>query len=709
MSSFSLLSPNIQKKIWEMRWERFTPIQDNAIPIISNTTKDVVISSGTASGKTEAAFLPILSAIEESGQKALKVIYISPLKALINNQFERIEKLSSYCHLAIHKWHGDVGQNKKKKFIENPTGILQITPESIESLFINRTTYLSKIFGEVEFIVIDEIHAFLDNERGVQLRSLLSRMQPYCHKRPRIIGLSATIDNFDFVKQWICPDDPEQVEIIQANGYEKETRYYLMHFDTEKNAQLPLELYEDMRDLTKENSSIIFCNSRSLVEEATVMLNRLAEKDGLGETYYPHHSSIDKKEREYVEKMMQETTVPKGVVATSSLELGIDIGNVDLVVQLDSTYSVSSLKQRLGRSGRSTGSPHMLQLYSTTAPSLLSSLAVMELVLEGWVEPAKGYALPYDILFHQVLSLLQEYNGIKREELLELLGENAVFRKLPKEKMELLLAHMHEADMIERIQGSGEYIVGIEGERVLRSKEFYAVFMTPEEYEVVSSNRKIGTLHKGIDISEGDHIILAGRLWRILQIDNKRNKVYVEKTVGAKPPRFLGEGGEIHPRIREKMMEILCSDEEFPYLDGKAQEILEDMRTIYRIKHIQPKQRIIKKQREDQVFYTFTGTIIVGTLWRMLQVLGVKAKIGNLDTLTLPSEYNLLQVLKTIQEKDWDVQELLAATPAEQMFFSKFSPYLPQELIADMHIAHQLDIEETIRYLKRYEFVVLGE
>lgn len=188
-------------------------------------------------------------------------------------------------------------------------------------------------------------------------------------------------------------------------------------------------------------------------------------------------------------------------------------------------------------------------------------------------------------------------------------------------------------------------------ERVLRSKEFYAVFMTPEEYEVVSSNKKIGTLHKGIAISEGDNIILARKLWKILQIDNKRNKVYVEKTGGAKPPGFLGEGGGIHPRIREKMMEILCSYEEFPYLDGKAQETLEEMRTIYRMRNVQPNKRVITKHREEQVFYTFTGTIIVRTLYRMLQVLGIKEKLGDLDTLTLPSDVNLLQVLKTISEK----------------------------------------------------------
>ena len=150
------------------------------------------------------------------------------------------------------------------------------------------------------------------------------------------------------------------------------------------------------------------------MEEATVFLNRLAEKDKVGETYYVHHSSIDKKEREYVEKTMMESKMPKSVIATSSLELGIDIGDVDIVIQIDSTFTVSSLKQRLGRSGRKRNSDQMLQLYSTEEDSLIQSLAVMELILEKWIEPAEGYSLPYDVLFHQIISICQERDGIMK-------------------------------------------------------------------------------------------------------------------------------------------------------------------------------------------------------------------------------------------------------------------------------------------------------
>ena len=295
MGTFELLSKNIQRKIWDMKWNSFTPIQDKSIPTVLQTEQDLIISAATASGKTEAAFLPILTKVEESAKTNLNVLYISPLKALINNQFDRIEKLCEYMNIAVHKWHGDVSQAKKKKFMDNPTGILQITPESIEGLFINRPGVLDKLFSQIEFIVIDEIHSFIDAERGVQLRSLLSRISEISKSKPRIVGLSATINNFELVKKWVNPFDSENVDIIEDKKADKKLLYYLMYFDTDKDNKKPIELYEDIRELTREQKSIIFCNSRAMVEETTVMLNRLAEKECAGECYYPHHSSIDKK------------------------------------------------------------------------------------------------------------------------------------------------------------------------------------------------------------------------------------------------------------------------------------------------------------------------------------------------------------------------------------------------------------------------------
>ncbi|WP_336990029.1 DEAD/DEAH box helicase [Bacillus infantis] len=709
MSSFEMLSKFLQKKIWDMKWSSFTVIQEEAISAILQTNNDIVLSAATASGKTEAAFLPILTDVEGTADQALKVMYISPLKALINNQFDRINKLCEYMNIDIHRWHGDVSQSKKQKFIKNPTGILQITPESIESLFINRPGALPTLFKELDFVVIDEIHSFIDKKRGVQLRSLLSRIEEFAQTRPRIIGLSATIDNFNLVKEWINFKHPENVNIIEDNSSGKQLLYSLMYFETEEGNKKPVELFEDMRDLTKEQKSIIFCNSRGSVEETTVFLNRLANRDGAGETYYPHHSSIDKKEREYVEKVMSETKEPKSVVATSSLELGIDIGNVDLVVQLDSTYTVSSLKQRLGRSGRERDAEQMLQLYSTGKDSLLQSLAVMELVLDKWIEPASGYAVPYDILFHQIISICAEKNGATIKTLLGLVEKNDIFHSLNLSKAELLIHHMIQHDILETLSGKGELIVGLEGERLLRSKEFYSVFMTNEEYDVIEGTRKIGKIDKTPFIFEGDNVILSGRLWTIIFLDTDRNKAYVNKAVNGKPPKYLGSGGKIHRRIGEKMMEILCSEDDFEYCDAKARAALAELRRPYHLYDIATNERVIWKEKDNSyLLETFSSTQISTTLFWMLKIAGANPKRKDtLGRIEFEYEGNLTKLHNDLMKFIWDEKDLLEEKKKKEDFQSKYAEFIPEQLKDEMHIKHELDLKGTIEYLQQHEWKLI--
>jgi len=703
MDVFYLLSENMQKKIWDMGWTHFMPIQEKVIPSIISTHKDIIISSGTASGKTEAAFLPILSLVEENAREHIKVIYISPLKALINNQFERIEKLCDRSDITIHRWHGDVSQNKKKKLVNKPVGILQITPESIESLFINQTGNLKPLFQYIEFIVIDEIHSFIGKERGVQLRSLISRVNEYIKNRPRIIGLSATIGNFDYVKQWVNPMDPDNVEIISLPGTDKELYYHLMHLGASDHKK-PVELFEDIRELTREKQSLIFCNSRGQVEETTVYLNRLAEREGCKNTYFAHHSSIDKKEREFIEKTMANTADPKSVVATSSLELGIDVGKIDIVIQIDSTFTVSSLKQRLGRSGRKRKASQILQLYSTEKHQLLQSLAVMELILEGWIEPAEGYNLPYDILFHQIISMCHSANGTTATSLTEIIKQNDIFYDLPINDIQVLVQHMVNNDYLEKMRGTHELIVGIEGERILRDRDFYAVFMTTDEYEVFHGTKRIGALDKSPFINTGDNIILSGKLWTIKDVDPLKNKVYVQPAVNGKPPKYFGGVQKLHPRILHKMMEILCSDNEFTYLNDEGHASLNDIRKPYHLHHVTPAHRPLWVDKEEIVLETYTGTNIFRTLYWMFKVMGVEIKsIDGIGRITFKGNQPIKKLINKIKEKEWSHLELLAHVSDKELFKSKYVHYLPEELHLKMHAAHEFDVLKVKEFLNTYK------
>ncbi|WP_232336773.1 DEAD/DEAH box helicase [Planococcus lenghuensis] len=690
-----------------MKWDSLTPIQEKTIPLVFHTQNDLVISSGTASGKTEAALLPILSMVEKDAMHALKVIYVSPLKALINNQFERIEKICEHSDIAIHRWHGDVSQSKKKRFLENPTGILQITPESIESMFVNRSNLLRAVFKDVDFIIIDEIHSFFDNARGVHLRSLLSRLAKYAEKPPRQIGLSATVDNFELVKSWLNYEQPDNVEVLNIKGNDKNLKFHLMHVQQDA-PMLPLELLMDLRELTRDRKAVVFCNNRGQVEEVTVGLNRLADREGMGETYYPHHSSIDKKEREYVEKVMTESTLPKSVIATSSLELGIDIGNIEIVIQIDSTFSVSSLKQRLGRSGRKRDADQLLQLYSTSEPNLIQSLAVMELVIENWVEPSTGYQLPFDVLFQQLISICQETDGVRYPELLDNIRAIPIFHSIEEADVQNLISHMINEDYLEVIKGSGEIIVGLAGEKLLRSKDFYAVFMSSQEYEVMENHKKIGKLDQSFILNEGDNLILAGKLWRVKDIDHDRKKVYVEKAVNGKKPSYSGFPGYIHPRIREKMMEILCSTDSFRYVNDSAVSTLNDERKKYVFNEVTPSERIIWSDREEMIFEAYTGTKITKTLVWMLRYYGVNAKIkDSTDKISFPHVDVIQKIFNKIKNKSWVEADLVPYVYEQEWLESKYSKEIGEELAIKMHIANEFKINEAVNFLQKYELRII--
>lgn len=713
MDTFQLLSKTMQQKIWDMKWERLTPVQEKTIPLIIQTDHDVIVSANTASGKTEAAFLPIITRVEEKAQEELKVIYISPLKALINNQFERIERLCEHCDIQIHRWHGDVSSSQKKKLVKNPSGILQITPESIESLFINRTGVLNHLFQGVEFVVIDEIHSFLDSERGVQLRSLLSRMESYTQQRPRIIGLSATISNFEFIKTWVNRKNPELVDIVESTGDGKELLFALEYFKKTEDGKLPLELAEDIREITKDYQAIIFCNARGTVEEATYLLNRLAHKEGVKEGYYAYHSSIDKAEREFVEKTLSTTTSPKSVVSTSSLELGIDIGNIDLVVQMDTTFTVSSLKQRMGRSGRKQDAQQILQMYSTSEDSLAQSLAVMELLLEGWIEPAASYPLPFDILFHQIISMCQEHNGITWSEMLNKIEENDAFSRLSKADRVNLIDHMVKTEMLEIVPGQNEYIVGLEGERLLRSKDFYAVFMTTVYYDVINGIKKIGQLDKGIKYDMGSTIMLASKLWTITDIDHKKNKIYVQKAVNGKKPQYISDAGRIHLEIGEKIHEILCSDAFYPYMGKKAIATLEGMRRRYRLYDIHLNDRVAWDSRNLIVLEPYAGTIITNTLVWMLRAvtnLGVRRLPTQIERIALPKEISSFEhVIEEMRQREWKPEDLLPYITEKEMLVTKYSPYLPESLQIKMHMDGEIDLKGAMNFINTHTFRFINE
>lgn len=699
MSSISLLSDKMQSRIADFGWYELTDIQEKTIPLVINSDKHLIVESETASGKTEAVFLPILSLIEKdiSYRDKVKVLYISPLKALINDQFNRIYKLAEDMNVRITKWHGDVGTNIKKNFLNNPSGILQITPESIEAFMINKPEKIKEIFCGVEYIVIDEIHSFVGQDRGYHLQSLLYRLSKYFDNNPRIFGLSATIDGFDLIKKWISKD-PETVELISGTHSSKKTYYSIMHFEKdEKSHEFNPMIIEDILRLTENNKTLIFCNSRETVELLTYTLNeRLGYKK-----FYAHHSYIDKNLREEIEKLIKEDDAIC-IVSTSTLELGIDIGSVDLVIQIDSTFTVSSLKQRIGRTGRRKHQNRISQIYTEEPESLLLSATCIELMKQGRVEKPFITKKNYDYLFQQILSIIVENNGIRVEKLIPEINNNPVFCEINNHSIILLLKAMISNNYISSLDYSSELILGYAGEKIVHNKNFYAMFETEEPYEVIYDTKKIGLYD---DYKEKNQIvILAGRSWIVVSTLPEAKKIYVKPFNEFVLPHFEPNIGERSELVRNELFNFLNNKVTPNYVNEYGINIIKEYEEPYIKMNLRKNQRITISSIKGNCCQLFIGD----------------KKLRSIDLYLLANnesrcicDYTLGQLF---YEKDFDLDSLknikynnLIEEKLNEIVdknsFSKYFKYLPQELKREVYLERFCDFEGLNDFLKNISII----
>lgn len=623
--SFELLSEPIKRFVRDKGWTEFRPIQSAAISRILSTDSNYILASRTASGKTEAAFLPILSMLDFN-EVGVQVLYISPLIALINDQFERVEELCKYLDVTITKWHGEANRAAKKKLINDPNGVLLITPESIEAMFINRPAEVRRLFTRLKFVVLDEVHSFTGSSRGVQLQSLLSRLQNVCGNAFRVIGLSATIGDYVKVKE-ITGNAANTKVLLDKTPKAADCEFAYFKND---GVGVSLDLLKDLYLTVSSEKALIFPNSRGLVEELAVKLKKLSNKVGGHANYFAHHSSVDKELREYIEQFAKTSSSQKfSIACTSTLELGIDIGSVDIVVQIDATNSIASLIQRLGRSGRKEGKKSKLLLYSTKPWSLLQSLACWLLYNENFIEPQEIIYKPFDIMVHQALSIVKSTSGIRMSDLVVQLKSNAAFRRIDVEDISEILMHLVACDVLEVIQD--EFIIGVDGERIVNGREFYSVFITEVSYRVIHSGNNIGQIPLGINVAVGENIFLAASIWKIMHIDDKSKRIEVTKANDGKPPRFSGGIGDTHERIYQKMFEVLYSEDRYPFLNEQCSEVVRELRgefSAYNINDLTNERPLFFSSKGVKI-YTFASSKVNRTLCLLIQAIGYECIINN--------------------------------------------------------------------------------
>ncbi|MFV8337155.1 DEAD/DEAH box helicase [Flavobacterium sp. RSP29] len=700
MSSYNLLSDSIKKYVRDKRWEELRPIQDAAIQRILTTNDNYILASRTASGKTEAAFLPILSKIDFN-EPGIQVLYISPLIALINDQFYRIEELCKYLEVPVTKWHGEANKTLKERIIKQPNGVILITPESLEAMFVNKPYNVKHLFFNLKYVVIDEIHSFIGSDRGTQLKSILSRLQDINTNQFKIIGLSATIGDYDEAKKFT--GDPLHTKVL-LDKTSKEIEASFRYFKNE-GIELSLDLLKDLYIETKDNKVLIFPNSRGRAEEVAVKLKKISERVKGHPNYFSHHSSVDKEVREYVEYFAKNNNRQNFCIScTSTLELGIDIGSVDEVVQIDATHSIASLIQRVGRSGRKEGAKSNLFLYATDKWSLLQSLACWVLYKEGFIEPPQSSALAYDILLHQALSITKGHSGIQLTDLVQQLKNNFTFNDIEVYEIEEIANHLIEIDLLEKLQN--EVIIGIEGEKIVNSRDFYSVFTIEENFKVVNAGNRIGEIPYSPQVKEDENILLAAKIWKIQFVDLKAKKIEVIPAKDGKKPKFSGGGGIVHRKIREKMYEILFSDETFEVLNQTSSDELEEMRRDFSIFDVRSTelQRPLLVTEKKLFLYTFTGTKINRTLQLLFDTVEIRSVLDDSSSLfdikaskeEFISKWELLT--NTISTIDVSITKHLEEHP-ESLSLSKWGVYLPQQFQIELMKRNYFDIEQTITLL----------
>ena len=557
MNIFSRYAPFVQDFIYKNNWEALRAIQVAAGDAIFNSDENVLLSASTASGKTEAAFFPILTLFSEDMPRSVGAIYIGPLKALINDQFMRLNDLCAEAEIPVWHWHGDVAQSHKTKALNDPKGILQITPESLEALLLHKHAYIPKLFGDLRFIVIDEVHSLMRGDRGGQTLCLIERLSRLAGVNPRRIGLSATIGDLESTGKFLASGTGRGVIIPKIESKGVKWRLSMEHFyvrgpqaSQDKQVDGALPELESPTDVAPENADpgigyifehtrgkkcLVFVNSREECEAVTTTLRQYCEAKHEPDRFLIHHGNLSASYRETAEAVMKDEEQYKTTVTTATLELGIDIGRLERAFQIDAPFMVSSFLQRMGRTGRRDMPPEMWfvmreelpeprALLPTTVPwKLLQGIALVQLYLEErWVEPPKLDRLPFSLLYHQTMSTLASSGEMTPAALASKVLTLNYFHRISKEDFRIMLKHLIETDQIQRTEEGG-LIVGIAGERQINSFKFYAVFKENEEYTVRWGSQELGTIVLPPPV--GEKIALAGHVWTVEEIDHKRRLV----------------------------------------------------------------------------------------------------------------------------------------------------------------------------------------
>ncbi len=744
MSVFERFAPFVREFIYRRGWQSLHEVQEIAAHILLDTDYNLLIPSSTASGKTEAAFFPILSELSETDTPGIGVLYIAPLKSLINDQFDRITELCEEAGIPVHHWHGDVARSQKEKVLRDPRGVLQITPESLESLLMRRANDIPRLFAGLRYVIIDEIHTLTGTDRGNQILCLITRLSRLISSSPRRVGLSATIGDTSLAAAWLGVGSGRETYVPALPKGKLRWRLGMEHFyiaapagdksDPKKlgPAVLPPVMfdgagevtpdpgYEYVYDATKGRRALVFSNSREETEYLTATLRQIAERRGEPDAFLIHHGNLSASLREEAEAKMKDDELCHVTCATVTMELGIDIGKLERVIQSGSPNTVSSFLQRLGRSGRRGDPPEMVMVFREEEPlpntplpqlipwELLKAIAIVQLYIEErFIEPPVIRRCPYSLLFQQTLSVLSSAGALTPRALADRVLTLPPFTEVSKDEYRLLLSSMVAGEFLEMTEEK-ELMVGLLGERLTASFKFFAVFKDAEDFTVRCGSDEIGTITSAPPV--GDRFALAGRVWEVEELDLPRKLIYVRAVKGKMEIAWPGDSGEVHTRIPERMRQVLLEDTEYPYLSPAALSRLKEARRVARNTGMLTSP-IVPLGGYTWALFPWLGTRSFRTLRRYLGQFKDTFKLSKIEFagcyyITFRAErgdgYELLRTMcGQIRRQGVDPSALIA--PTETPVYEKYDGFLPGDLLRRAYEMDKLRADEIVARAAQWE------
>ncbi|KUO40135.1 MAG: hypothetical protein AVW06_02805 [Hadesarchaea archaeon DG-33-1] len=648
MNVFSLLVKPLQKLLAQRGFTEPTRPQSESIPLILEG-KNVLLIAPAGTGKTEAAFLPVLQhLLSAPRERGIKAIYITPLRALNRDMLDRFEWWCRALDLKVSVRHGDTATDERRKQALSPPDILITTPETFQVVLVGRR--LSHHLATVRWVVIDEVHELAEAKRGAQLCLSLERLRRLKAGDFQVIGLSATIGSPDEVAKFLVGEG-RQCEVVDVSVVRELKLDVLFPIPTRKDEILASDLYtfpqvaariRAMRKLIdKHGSTLVFTNTRPMAEI-------LASRFRLWDLKFPvsvHHGSLSSFARLRAEQGLKAGEL-KGVICTSSMELGLDIGKIDLVLQYNSPRQVTRVLQRVGRSGHRIGGVANGAIVVQDPDDALESVVIASRSYERELEPVAIPEKPFDVLMHTLVGMMAFQRRVGVDDAYELIRRAHPFKDLTKEEMLEVLRYMQSLSnrLTWLSPGEREFVMPRKRERVF-NYYFRNLSMIPElrQYLVVDDERKqpVGVLDESFIAeygSPGVKFVMGGKPWRIVQVF--KDKVYVkpdEDPLGA-IPTWIGEEIPVPYSVAQEVGRIKSQVEELAGQGLKLEGISRKLAEGYGVKpevmklalpaaFKQAKQGLpmpthervtIEKFEDIHVIHVHFGTLVNRTLARLL-------------------------------------------------------------------------------------------